>query len=407
MGYSRDTIKGVSWMGALRVAIRGLTIIRLAILARLLSPYEFGLFGIAVLVLALLETVTETGINVFLIQKEGELKDYVSSAWLVSILRGLIITAVLLLFSSLISVFFNSPNALPLIRLMAIIPFLRGFINPSEIKFQKNLEFNKEFALRLSCFLADAAVSITLSLLTGKAVALIWGMAAGVVVELFISHIFISPKPTFVFEKLKVRNVFNRGKWITVSSIMSYFFSNGDNITVGKILNTSALGYYQMAYNVSMLPVTEISNIFYTVSFPVFTRFADDLERLKKAFVKVSLLVSVLVIPIGLILFMFTTPLVALVLGNKWLPIVPVLKILTFGGIVRAVTGIFPAVYLAVKKQEYATVASFCNFLGLAMTIVPLVYKFGIIGAGYSVVFACLISVPLHIYYYIKIFNRR
>jgi O-antigen/teichoic acid export membrane protein len=232
-------------------------------------------------------------------------------------------------------------------------------------------------------------------------------MAAGVVVELFISHLFINPKPTFKFEKIKVNNVFNRGKWVTISSIMSYFFSNGDNITVGKILNTSALGYYQMAYNVSMLPVTEISNIFYTVAFPVFTRFADDSKRLRNAFLKVSGLVSVLVIPIGLILFYFTTPLVSLVLGNKWLPIVPVLKILTFGGIIRAVTGIFPAVYLAVKKQEYAMAASLCNFLGLAITIVPLVYKFGIMGAGYSVVFACLIALPLHLYYYIKLFGHR
>jgi len=392
-------------MGALRVAIRGLTIVRLAILARLLSPYEFGLFGIAVLMLALLETVTETGINVFLIQKEGELKDYVSSAWLVSILRGVLISAVLLAFSGLISTFFNSPNALPLIMLIAIIPFLRGFINPSEIKFQKNLEFNKEFALRLSCFLVDAVVSITLSIITGKAIALVWGMAAGVVAELFISLVFIKPRPTFKFEKLKIKNVFNRGKWVTISSIMQYFFSNGDNITVGKILNTSALGYYQMAYNVSMLPVTEISNIFYTVSFPVFTRFSDDLKRLKMAFIKVTLLVSVLVIPVGLILFFFTTPLVSLVLGDKWLPIVPTLKILTFAGVIRAVTGIVPAVFLAVKKQEYVTVSALLNFVGLAVTIVPLVMKFGIIGAGYSVIFASFLSVPLLIYYCSRIFR--
>jgi O-antigen/teichoic acid export membrane protein len=289
--------------------------------------------------------------------------------------------------------------------LIAIIPFLRGFINPSEIKFQKNLEFNKEFALRLSCFLVDAVVSITLSIITGKAIALVWGMAAGVVAELFISLVFIKPRPTFKFEKLKIKNVFNRGKWVTISSIMQYFFSNGDNITVGKILNTSALGYYQMAYNVSMLPVTEISNIFYTVSFPVFTRFSDDLKRLKMAFIKVTLLVSVLVIPVGLILFFFTTPLVSLVLGDKWLPIVPTLKILTFAGVIRAVTGIVPAVFLAVKKQEYVTVSALLNFVGLAVTIVPLVMKFGIIGAGYSVIFASFLSVPLLIYYCSRIFR--
>src|SRR3990167_7344642 len=90
MGYKTDAFKGISWIGILRASTRGITFVRLAILARILSPAQFGVFGIATLVLSLLEIITETGINVFLIQKK-DIKSYINSAWIVSIVRGFII----------------------------------------------------------------------------------------------------------------------------------------------------------------------------------------------------------------------------------------------------------------------------------------------------------------------------
>jgi len=91
MSFFRKTVKGLSWMGALRVVTRGFTYARTIILARLLVPAQFGVFGVASLALGFLEVITETGVNVFLIQEKAELKEYVDTAWLVSILRGILI----------------------------------------------------------------------------------------------------------------------------------------------------------------------------------------------------------------------------------------------------------------------------------------------------------------------------
>ena len=152
MGYLKDTIKSLSWMGALRVFIRGLTFIRLVILARILTPNQFGLFAIASLALAFLEIISETGINVFFIQDEGDFRSFVDTAWIISITRGTFIFLVLILTAPLIVSFFNSPASLTLIFWISLVPFLRGFINPSEAKFQKELEFNKEFYFRTLIF---------------------------------------------------------------------------------------------------------------------------------------------------------------------------------------------------------------------------------------------------------------
>jgi lipopolysaccharide exporter len=87
MGYFRNAVKGVVWMASLRGSTRAIAYVKIAILARLLGPEEFGIFGIASLVLALLEILTETGINAYLIQEEGKIKKYLNTAWVVSIIR--------------------------------------------------------------------------------------------------------------------------------------------------------------------------------------------------------------------------------------------------------------------------------------------------------------------------------
>src|SRR3990170_4262875 len=95
--YREMAFKGVSWMAALRGVNRGLGILRIGILARLLTPEQFGVFGIGLLVLGFLEITTETGINVFLIQERQQLDKYLNSAWVVSIIRGVLISILLII----------------------------------------------------------------------------------------------------------------------------------------------------------------------------------------------------------------------------------------------------------------------------------------------------------------------
>src|SRR5512146_132535 len=107
MGYFKDTLRGISWMTALRGLMRGLAVIKIAILARILSPSQFGNYGIALLVLGFLEVLTETGINIFLIQKKDDTQKYLDSAWVVSIIRGILISGLILLASPYVASFFN------------------------------------------------------------------------------------------------------------------------------------------------------------------------------------------------------------------------------------------------------------------------------------------------------------
>lgn len=390
-------------MGGLRATTRIFAFAKIAILARILSPSQFGLFGIALLVLSLLETLTETGINIFLIQEKAELEKYNDTAWFVSIIRGALISVLIFLGAKLIVIFFNSSDAYNLLLLISLVPLLRGFINPSIVKYQKELKFNKEFLLKASIYTLDAAVAILLALITRSASSLVWGMIVGVVFEVAVSHLFVRPRPKLSYDKAKLNKVVSRGKWITMAGIFEYLFREGDDIVVGRLLNTTALGIYQVAYKISTLPITEVADTVIKVTLPVYVKISEEKVRLRKAFTKTMLVVLAITLPFGLILFLFSKEVVLLLLGPNWLSAVSVLKILAGFGVIRALTITTHPLFLSVKKQNYLTATTLVGIFGLAVTIIPLVRSYGIEGAGLSALIGSILAIPLYIYYTLHI----
>lgn len=407
VGYFKNAAKGISWMGLLRASTRAIAFLRIAILARLLTPDQFGIYGVGSLILAFLEVITETGVNIVLIQSRKKLVHYLDTAWVVSIFRGILISCLMILVSYPVSLFFGSPASLNVILFLSLVPFLRGFINPMIVSFQKELDFKKEFLLRFSVFSFDASLAIIFAFLTKSVLSLAIGLIGSALLEVFLSFYFLKPTPKFKFEKEKIKFIVARGKWLTFAGIFNYLFEEGDDWVVGRIMGTQSLGIYQVAYKVSSLPVYEVGQVFNKVTFPVYNLIKDDKERLKKAFYKVTLTISALVVPFGLILFFFTDPLVRIVLGEKWLSAVPVIKVLSIFGIVRSIASSAHSLYLGVDKQEYSTMVTLVGILGLGLTIVPLVIKFGIVGAGFSALFGTLVSLPLVFYYLAKVFKEK
>lgn len=408
MGFFKNTVIGISWVGGLRVSTRLVTFVRIIILARLLTPIQFGAFGVASLILAFLETITETGINVFLIQEKKDIKYYINDAWAVSILRGIIISLVIICLSPFIANFFNSPDSQKLLLLISLVPFLRGFINPAIIKFQKNLSFDKDFYLNFSIFTFDSLVSIVLATITKDASSFVFGLIAGVLLEIFISFVFIKPIPKISFNLNNIKKIFGQGKWVTLFVIFNYFSENGDDIVVGRILGTSALGTYQMGYKIATLPISEISDVTNKVVFPVYSKIGEDKERLKKAFLKTMAVITVLVLLLGVIIFFLPKEFIIFILGSQWGSIWELLKILVFYGILRAVTGTTASLFLALGKQSYFAAITFARFFGLAITIIPFTNLLGLVGTCFSALTSVLVEFPFIMFFlYLVLFKSK
>lgn len=405
MGYYKKAVRGIGWTGALQGFVRLIGYLRIAVIARVLTPAQFGIYGIASLALAFLEIITQSGINVFLIQGEGKLKDYVNSAWVVSIVRGTLIATILFGGANAISNFFGGSDASLVISLIAFAPFIKGFLNPSIVSFQKDLKFKKQFGLRSSIYLIETIVTIAAVLILKTPESLAYGLIAGAFLELALSFLLFKPRPKFAFEGKRIRNILKRGKWVTMNGFFKYIFEQGDDIFVGKLLGSGSLGLYQAAYKISSLPITEVAEVFRKVTFPVYSKIAGDKKRLKKAFVKTTLLITLLVFPMGLLMYLYPEIVIRIILGPNWLDAAYLLKTLAIFGIFRAIQASFQPLFLAVKKQEYLSLVGLVSALTMVVSIFPLMNLYGALGAVYAGIMGLLGSVPVLLYLTRKVFK--
>jgi len=395
MGYFSEGAKGVTWVGVFRVTTRGISFVRTIILARVLSPVQFGIFGIASLTITFLEILTETGINVVLVQQKEGIGKYLNTAWVVSILRGVAITVILVVSAPLVASYFNSPESKNLIYLIGFVSLIRGFINPSIVRYQKELRFKSEFLFRFSVFAFDSIVAIVAAFITKSAVGIVFGLVAGAILELILSFTVVKPRPKVEFNLGRLKEILSQGKWVTGAGIFQFLFKQGDDGVVGKILGESSLGTYQVAYKICSLPISEVADVFGRVTFPLYVKISEDKRRLKKAFLRTTGVISLLVLPMGAFIFLFGEQIVRLLLGEAWLSVVPLVKVLSVFGVVQSVSNSVNSFFLATKRQHIITMVTFVNIAGLLVSIFPLIHYRGLTGAAYAPLIGSLLGVPL------------
>lgn len=403
MGYTKQTIKGISWAGSFRIVTRAVSFLRTAILARLLLPVDFGFFSIASLVLAISELITETGINIILVQKKEEIDKYIDTAWVISIMRGVLIGLVILLTAPFVSSFFSMPQAYTLLIWIAAVPVVRGFINPSVVKLLKDLHFQKEFYYKTSIFLVESAVSILFAIILKSPIALVYGLLAGAVFEVTISFVLLSPRPRFNIKKRYMYEIFSHGKWLTANGVINYLYQNLDNIVIGKMLGAATLGIYDVAYKISLLPLTEVADVVGRTAFPVMVKINDDVNRLRRAYYKSLLLISIVSFMITLLILVFPSQIIQILLGDQWISAVGILQLLAVFGLLRAILLSLTHPFYARQKQMHMTIIGAVGLLGLGITVVPFVVMWGVNGAVYSAIFGTLLSYPIAIYFLKKV----
>ena len=369
------------WVLASRTFIRFLSAVRTVILARLLAPAHFGLFAIASVAVEIVEVFSRTGFTEALIQKEGDIASYLDTAWVVQIIRGLALSAILVATAPLAAQFFREPDVTPLLRLVAVGVALRGFTNIAVVYFRKDLDFHKQSLYQVSGTLTEISVSIPCAFVLRNAFALAIGFVAANAAQLAASYLVHQYRPRFRLDLEKARELFRFGRWVLSTTIFEFLVKSLDTIVVGRLLQSTSLGLYQMAVRLANLGATEITHAISQVTFPTYSKVKHDAAKYRRAVISTLGLVAVVAIPISGFLFVFAPEGVPLILGQKWAPIVPVFQLLVLVGGLRSVTANFGAVYLSQGRPDIQTKTSIMNASILGITLYPLVLRLGIMGA--------------------------
>ncbi len=379
------TLKSGIWSFFSRGATRGLMMLKLMIVAILLSPKDIGLLGVALLTLATFEVFTKTGFKQSIIQNKNEIKDHLNTAWTALAVRGLALYGIVFFSAPFIADFFGEPRAELVIQVIGLVLIFRGFMNIGVVLFEKELEFHKRFLIDLSEVLPSFIITVVLAIILRNVWALVYGTIAGVFFMMVASFILHPYKPKFEFDLEKAREMFGFGKWIFGSSIVIFIATQGDDIFLGRVLGVISLGVYQLSYKISNTPATEITHVISRVTFPAYSKIQDNIDKLQKGLNRTLRTTLSLSIPISVAIFLFVPGLTHYIIGDKWIDIIWPARILAISGLIRSITATWGPFYKARGKPKYAFYKNVLRVIGIFSTIYWLTKFYGIVGTSFSV----------------------
>jgi O-antigen/teichoic acid export membrane protein len=259
-----------------KVVERGLTLVKLIVLARLLSPDDFGLFGIVVLAISTLEMLSRPGMRRALIRRRETGRNYLDSAWTFLFLRGLFLGGLMLVAAGPISAFFEMSAAAPLLRAMAALAVLRGLQNIGTVFFEKNLQFSRRFALETGAALIGLVTGVVLAIQMRSAWALVLSSLSAEGARTGLSYLLHPYRPRFELKRKEAGQLVSFGKWLFGSSTVLFIATNADDAVVGKVLGSASLGIYQIAFRISHMPLTEFGKTVFRVLYPAYAKIYDQ-----------------------------------------------------------------------------------------------------------------------------------
>ncbi len=374
------TISGVVWSGLQKFGTVMLNFISGIVLARLLTPEDYGIIGMLTIFLAISNTFIEGGFGSALIQKQVPTNEDYSTILYWNIFFSLFLYGVLFVTAPLIAQFYNLPLLTDVLRVQAIVLIINSSRIVQRSKLRKELQFKKVAIINFSANLIALIVTIFLAW-KGFGV---WSLVLQQIILSFLITLFywiVSRwKPSLVFSKQSFRELFNFGGFILLSNLFNTFCNNIQGLLIGKVYNSSTLGFFTKAQRTELLSSSFISSILDQVSYPVLSELQSDKEKLVKAlgtFIGTS---AFLTFPFLLLLILLAKPIFIILYSERWLGSVPYFQILCFAGIAICLQSVnYYAVAAIGKSKELLKWTIVKRVLGLFFVVVGL-KMFGIYG---------------------------
>lgn len=327
-GVLQKSIRAGKWLMIDYIIQKAVAILPFFILARILTPEQFGIASIVLLVPRFLQTTSEHGLATAAIQKGGSVEKYLNAIWTVNVLRGIVICLLVFIAGPFIATFYHVEEYTWVIRLGGVFILIRQFTNIGEIWFTKDLDFKKIFIRNTARAIAYSIVTVISAYFLRSYLALIIGNLALYLTEMIASYVLHPYRPRITFQFKILKELIGYGKWVTGQVLGDQIYSFAESSIIARSTNTSAVGLYSKAKNLASIGPGFISSIISMIAFPAFARIKDSPEKIADGFKKSLDLLFVVTLPIILFIQIAGGKLVLVLLGEPWLPITFALRIL-------------------------------------------------------------------------------
>lgn len=381
------TARGVAWISGARIATKGLSFFEFLILARLLAPQYFGLVAIADLAINALQLFQELGFGAALIYRKDRVREAASTAhWLIMGSSTLLFLIAFTAAGPIARLFSNNPGdalqVIPVLQMLAFTMVLNSVSQVAIVMMVKELDFKRKVIPEVITQIGGALLTLGLAFSGFGVWSIVWGRIFEAMSLAVLIWFFASWRPALRLDLGLAREMFNYAKHIAGSQILIFFITNIDDAFVARINGAAALGLYGLAYKLSNMPATEISKVVAQVTFPAFATVQDDLQRLRRAFLKTTRLVSLVSIPVSICIIAFADDFIRNAYGIRWEDAIIPLQLLGIYGLLRSVAVNMGSILKAGGKPQWLMGIATWRLATMALLLYPAARFWGIVGVS-------------------------
>lgn len=355
--------------------------LRLLILAWLLSPDDFGLLAIATTAIGFLLQITDIGMIPALVQGKTVDESHYDVAWTVGITRTFGVMLVVILTAPFIAQLFSEPRATPIIQVLALRPFLEAMSSIKVANLTRHLEFRPLTILKLAEAVVNFVVSVALATWLGVW-ALVIGTLAGTTSYLLLSYLLAPHRPRFSLDWSTIRPLIRFGRWVFVTGLVVMIGNYVLRVVIARQLGTADLGLYFLAAQLAFLPAEAAKEIVGTVAFPLFARLQLDRQQAAQIFRTIFMGLAVILFPICALLIVLAPTLVHTVLGMRWEGTVPVIRVLAMVSIIGILGEVTGPIFNGFGHPSLVTLIEVVQSSSIILLVWGLTNRFGLVGAA-------------------------
>jgi len=376
---------GTQYTGAVITGIGQVVVT--AVLARLLTPRDYGLAGLAAVYVGLAAIFSQFGIGPALIQRAELTPRVIRAGFTATVLIGILTTAVVWLTAPYAAAFFGNTALSPIIRGLSLTFVVAnpGFV--AEGMSERNLAWRRLMWVEVAAFVVGYALPALVLAIQGFGVWAIVGSTLGQNLVRTVVLLRLQPHPKWPRIGPELRELLHFGGGFTLARAFNYGAGQGDNFVVGRVLGIIPLGYYSRSFKLMTILVTYFAAIVTKVLFPIMSRLQGQISQLRSTYLTSAAILALVSAPLGAVMIVTAPELVEVILGPRWIPSVVPFQILTVGIMMRNVYLMAYCLDGALGRMRYRTLRDgIYAFAVIAGSLVGT--KFGLSGVATGVVAA-------------------
>jgi O-antigen/teichoic acid export membrane protein len=367
MSITQKAVKGVVWSAIQNWGSQVGSLLVFCILVRLLAPEAFGLVALANIFLAFMQIFLNQGFAQVLIQRQELEPEHLDTAFWTNLAIGILLTVTGFTTAGLIAEKFQQPQLAPILQGFSLLFLITSFGNIQQALLERKLDF-KAIAIR---WLAGTFIGGSVGVIMALCKFGVWSLVSQQLVHEFVGALLLWKssdwRPRFKFSFKHLQHLFSFGISILGFNLLNFVNTRADDFLIGYFLGPVALGYYSIAYRVLGIMVQLLVNTGNQVALPTFSRLQEEPEQFRKAYYTATQLTSLIAFPAFLGVAALAPELVVLLFGKQWIPSIPVMQVLSFAGIFKAVTFLKGSVFIAMGKPYWTL------WLGLLNAVLNLI----------------------------------